>query len=162
MEDNSLELNSDSSDLHVCSRQQSTSRFQPHWQSVYCSITSLLPFCTLQLCSTWRGKSEKSKSTTLPHAVASIIGVLGKDSFTQTLANGTTQHQAAETELSEASQDAPRAHFGLPESVTARVTLTNIVVSRHSMLAMASLWIWKPLATASSGLVCVTRGQTCS
>lgn len=30
MEDNSLELNSDSSDLHVCSRQQSTSRFQPH------------------------------------------------------------------------------------------------------------------------------------
>lgn len=85
---------------------------------------------------------ERSKSATLPRSGALNFGTtepMGKDSSTQTSLNGTPQNQAAETELSEGSQDAPRAHFGLPESVSAPGTLTNIVVSRHSMQAMTAL-----------------------
>lgn len=85
---------------------------------------------------------ERSKSATLPRAGASNICTtepLGKDSFTQTTPNGITQNPAAEAELSEASQGASRAHFSLPESVSAPGTLNNIVVNRHSVHAMTAL-----------------------
>lgn len=142
MEDNSLELNSVSSD-RICVLQTAE-----HIQ-VPASMTDTLffysqPVAILHTPALFHleGQPERSKSATLPRAGASNIGStepLGKDSFTQTPANGTTQHQAAETELSEGSQDAPTAHFSFPESLSAPGTLTNIVVSKHSMKAMASL-----------------------
>lgn len=142
MEDNSLELNSDTSDLtcvpktteHIRVRASMTDSLFFYNQPVAILHTPALFHLEEQ--------PERSKSATLPRAGASNIGTtepLGKDNFTQTTANGTTQNQAVETDLSEGSQDAPRAHFSLPESVSAPGTLTNIVVSRHSMQAMAAL-----------------------
>lgn len=42
----------------VCLKQQNTSELRPHWQTVCSSITSLLPFFTLQLCYTWRNSQK--------------------------------------------------------------------------------------------------------
>lgn len=137
-EDNSLELNSDTKDL---TRLLKTTE-------VPASVTDSLffynqPVAILHTPALFHleEQPERSKSATLPRAGASNIGTtesLGKDSFTQTTSNGTTQNQAAETELPEVSQDASRAHFSLPESVSAPGTLTNIVVSSQSMHAMAA------------------------
>lgn len=142
MEDHSLELNSDSSNL-TC-----VLKTAEHTQ-LPASVTDSLffynqPVAILHTPALFHleEQPERSKSATLPRAGASNIGTtepLGKDSFTQTTPNGTSQNQASETELSEGSQDAPRAHFSLPESVSAPGTLTNIVVSRHSMQATAAL-----------------------
>lgn len=138
-EDNSLELNSDTKDL---TRVLKTTE---HIE-VPASVTDSLFFYTQPVAILHtpalfhlEEQSERSKSATLPRAGTLNIGTtepLGKDSFTQS--NGTTQNQAAGTELSEVSQDAPRAHFSLPESVSAPGTLTNIVVSSQSMHAMAA------------------------
>lgn len=142
MADNSLELTSDTSDLtcvlktaeHIRVPASMTDRLFFYNQPVAILHTPALFHLEEQ--------PERSKSATLPRAGASNTDTTepqGKDSFTQITPNGTTQNQAAETELSEGSQDAPRAHFSLPESVSAPGTLTNIVVSRHSMQAMAAL-----------------------
>lgn len=140
MEDNSLELNTDTSDLTCVLKTTEHIR-------VPASVTDSLffynqPVAILHTPALFRLEEhpERSKSATLPRAGASNMGTtepLPKDSFTQTTPSSTTQNQAADTELSEGSQGPARAHFSLPESVSAPGTLTNIVVSRHSMQAMA-------------------------
>lgn len=85
---------------------------------------------------------ERSKSATLPRAGASNLGATeppGEGGFAQATPHGASHNPAAEAELSGGSQDAPRAHFSLPESVSAPGTLNNIVVNRHSMGTMAAL-----------------------
>lgn len=140
MEGNSLELNSDTSDLACVLKTTEHIR-------VAASLTDSLffynqPVTILHTPALFHleEQPERSKSATLPRAGASNIGTteaLGKDSFTQMTPNAATQNQAAETELSEGSQDATKAHFSLPESVSAPGTLNNIVVSRQSMAAFS-------------------------
>uniref|UniRef100_A0A674P340 Protein FAM171B-like n=1 Tax=Takifugu rubripes TaxID=31033 RepID=A0A674P340_TAKRU len=142
MEGDSLELSSDTSDLTCVLKTTEQIR-------VTASLTDSLFFYNQPVAILHtpallhlEEQPERSKSATLPRAGASNIGTtepLGKDSFTQTTPNGITQNQAAEAELSEASQGASRAHFSLPESVSAPGTLNNIVVNRHSMHAMTAL-----------------------
>lgn len=137
IEGNSLELNSDTSDLACVLKTTEHIRLAA-------SLTDSLffynqPVAILHTPALFHleEQPERSKSATLPRAGASNIGTteaLGKDSFTQMTPNAATQNQAAETELSE---DASKAHFSLPESVSAPGILNNIVVSRQSMAALS-------------------------
>lgn len=138
MEGDSLELSSDTCVLKTIEHIRVTASLTDSLFFYNQPVAILHTPALLQL----EEQPEKSKSATLPRAGATNIGTtepLGKDSFTQTTSNGITENQAAETELSQASQDASRVHFSLPESVSAPGTLNNIVVGRHSMHAMTAL-----------------------
>lgn len=146
MECNGLELNSDLNGLTCLHRTTENIRDDLLFYNQPVAILHAPAFFHLE------EHLERNNSATLPRAGATIVSageLLCADGFGQTASKHATQNQA-EPVLSEGSQETAstntsRAHFSLPESISAAGTLNKIKGSRHSVHAMAELSEIPPL-----------------